>query len=98
MIYIGQSGTGNKNLRSRISHINRHANGDNADYPSKEMYAYAFVELPRNQLDIAENALIAHFRPKDNKQLKHVYKHSNVEVTMMISQTIILHPKGCENF
>ncbi len=77
--YIGQSGksgTGNATLRSRIR---QHAV---SDYPASEHYAYSFVVLRRDQLDMVEAALVFHFKPRDNDRLTEKYTHSDVDITI----------------
>ena len=80
LLYIGQSGTGEATLRSRIK---QHANQTNGDYPaSSGQYLYSFVELRRDQLDMVENALVFQFTPPGNEKLKDKYTHSDVDITV----------------
>ena len=77
--YIGQSGTGNATLRSRIR---QHATHATSDYPASEHYAYSYVKLRANQLDMVEAALVFHFKPRDNRNLTEKYTHSDVDITI----------------
>lgn len=75
LIYIGQAGSGdNSTLRSRIS---SHAS---TDYPAKRKYAYSFVEVPKEKLDLVEAALVFQFHPAYNKNLIKKYEYESVDV------------------
>ena len=75
LIYIGKAGSGdNSTLRSRIS---AHAS---SDYSEKKKYAYSFVEVPKDQLDLVETALVFQFHPAYNKNLIKKYEHESVDV------------------
>ena len=75
IIYIGKA----ENGRDRIANHER-IDDFNAQLQQGEELCYAFAEVPKENLDIVENALIFAQKPKLNDQLKDKFNYSPVAI------------------